>query len=388
MLKEYLMSLKKNQLQDMIIFFGVQKRISLNKPELAEILDEYLRLQPCSWLFQLPERDMKLLLQLVKAGYGAGIDIACDEYPSVIEALSLVEASVEENGRYSIMLPEGLFDTVAQWASMVYNDNSANGTYAAQNEFAGYLNLYGIIPLEELIILIAGNHDKNGDAGAMEKRIAVMANNALVKLCQTVIDGKTYMYSPHLFNPEWVLEKRKQYKLQPGYKVYDMHDALTAGSDAPYSVFGMETDEGRKLTSMLSCLGYTDEEITGIAHNIWMDSQFATDEAGIETLFDSVSRKQDDLEDFDLYKGCIDAIAEYANSLPKWILKGSSANEENMCKIKIEVDDDGFNAAISQLDSMSRLFRYGMAVKHVRPNDPCPCGSGLSYRLCHGRHLS
>ncbi len=135
-------------------------------------------------------------------------------------------------------------------------------------------------------------------------------------------------------------------------------------------------------------VGYTDEEVTGSAHNIWMDSQFATDEAGIETLFDSVSRKQDDLEDFDLYKVCIDAIADYANSLPKWILKGSSANEEHTCKIKIEVDDDGFNAAISQLDSMSRLFRYGMAVKHVRPNDPCPCGSGLSYRLCHGRHLS
>jgi preprotein translocase subunit SecA len=29
-----------------------------------------------------------------------------------------------------------------------------------------------------------------------------------------------------------------------------------------------------------------------------------------------------------------------------------------------------------------------MAVRHVAPDDPCPCGSGLKYKNCHGRHLS
>ena len=34
---------------------------------------------------------------------------------------------------------------------------------------------------------------------------------------------------------------------------------------------------------------------------------------------------------------------------------------------------------------MPNGFPFGMAVPHVAPDDPCPCGSGLKYRYCHGK---
>ena len=34
------------------------------------------------------------------------------------------------------------------------------------------------------------------------------------------------------------------------------------------------------------------------------------------------------------------------------------------------------------------LYRMGLAVKPVAPDALCPCGSGLSYRNCHGKVLN
>ena len=33
-------------------------------------------------------------------------------------------------------------------------------------------------------------------------------------------------------------------------------------------------------------------------------------------------------------------------------------------------------------------FPFGMAIPHVAADDPCPCGSGLQYRHCHGKFLN
>ena len=33
-------------------------------------------------------------------------------------------------------------------------------------------------------------------------------------------------------------------------------------------------------------------------------------------------------------------------------------------------------------------YPLGFAIPHVAPDDPCPCGSGLTYRHCHGKYLS
>ena len=51
-----------------------------------------------------------------------------------------------------------------------------------------------------------------------------------------------------------------------------------------------------------------------------------------EAIFASVTRKQDGIESFEDYDECMEIVAAYANTLPKWLLKGYSSNEVNSLK--------------------------------------------------------
>jgi uncharacterized protein YecA (UPF0149 family) len=47
------------------------------------------------------------------------------------------------------------------------------------------------------------------------------------------------------------------------------------------------------------------------------------------------------------------------------------------------------NGALEALSAiLPEGFPFGMAIPHVSPEDPCPCGSGLKYKNCHGKLLS
>ena len=44
--------------------------------------------------------------------------------------------------------------------------------------------------------------------------------------------------------------------------------------------------------------------------------------------------------------------------------------------------------ALKEQEELMKFFDSVCKVRPVGPDDPCPCGSGLSYRFCHGRHFS
>jgi uncharacterized protein len=40
---------------------------------------------------------------------------------------------------------------------------------------------------------------------------------------------------------------------------------------------------------------------------------------------------------------------------------------------------------VMHLLAMEEMQRMGQAMAAAQPNDPCPCGSGKKFRLCHGK---
>ena len=114
-------------------------------------------------------------------------------------------------------------------------------------------------------------------------------------------------------------------------------------------------------------------------------------------MFNCVNERMDDIPSFALYRQYIDTIAAYSNSIPKWLLKGRSSNESNMLKLLIKVEEsddfeplslDQSELSIPESGTLEQFYRMGIGVRHVLPEDPCPCGSGLSYKNCHGRKLN
>ena len=116
-------------------------------------------------------------------------------------------------------------------------------------------------------------------------------------------------------------------------------------------------------------------------------------------MFSCINDKIDEIDTFEEYRRCINVIADYANSVPKWLLKGHTSTETDLLKVSIQVDETAFEEELSKLGEGNRkgpdeagplneFYKYNMAVRHVAPDDPCPCGSGLSYRRCHGKILN
>ena len=67
---------------------------------------------------------------------------------------------------------------------------------------------------------------------------------------------------------------------------------------------------------------------------------------------------------------------------PRWTLPRPTISEGYTDEI--ETDE-----ALDRLKPlMPQGFPFGLAIPHVAPTDPCPCGSGLRYGLCHGKHLN
>ncbi|MBQ0024743.1 MAG: SEC-C domain-containing protein [Bacteroidales bacterium] len=76
----------------------------------------------------------------------------------------------------------------------------------------------------------------------------------------------------------------------------------------------------------------------------------------------------------------IQPLMEYMNSLPRWTLGGRAPKD-------IPVSKD----ALSQLAATAATFGHMKNVMNyqgVGRNDPCPCGSGLKYKNCHGNNFS
>ena len=84
-------------------------------------------------------------------------------------------------------------------------------------------------------------------------------------------------------------------------------------------------------------------------------------------------------------RALVDALMEYCNSVPLWIFKGRSSHEMFQNDPQKE---EKIAAAGAMMSQMQRRLQEASAFPKVGRNDPCPCGSGLKYKKCHGKNMN
>ena len=72
-------------------------------------------------------------------------------------------------------------------------------------------------------------------------------------------------------------------------------------------------------------------------------------------------------------------VEEYLNNVLKLIFKGDSTHE---------VFEKYEKSSLQPLPEKMPPMGFGMGITRVGRNDPCPCGSGLKYKNCHGKYNS
>ncbi len=396
---------QKMELQDLGNILGNDLSPKMRKSQLVDQLHTYLRGQPRRWMSHLLERDVRLLRDLVHAGPDKIQYQDFADYPSLLEVTGLVEYDDSDENFHKVWISRELYEIVAPEVEKVIRHGEKSGQYEVERIGLGYLNLYGILPTDRFVdLLIDWYKEAHGADYAQLTRM--LHQSPLVKMYRYQDGWGDYMCSPCVDNVDEVFTLREQLH-QREFKVFTPADAREAGAGAPYFTVGMKTPEGMRLEQLYRRLGYEGFDLVKAEHDTWMEAQFtaAQNDALFQPLVDSPLYLE--LND-ESWLSCCRMVREYADSVPKWFLKGHSAKEANLFKADWEAwsqlpqhekpegeeeypkwtmpeptISDGFAGEMS-----SKEYPMGFAIPHVAPNDPCPCGSGLRYSRCHGKYLS
>lgn len=364
--------------------------VSYRGPKKAIVaeLSSFLRTSPVKWLNMLPENDLRLLQRLVNAGANKKILLLRPDYPTVAEVMKII--SNDRDADYDtveVSLSETMYEIVAPHIRRVIAAKENDGSFELEERVFGFMNTYGILPLKTFLNLFFDRYSE--DEISARKLSEKISDCPLMRLYQTFYKGEVYLISPFVEDIKEIMETRRNYfkDIRKYASAPSDEDVFAAGQDAPFCAYGLNTPEGRALVQMLEEeFGFSGEELKEALHTVWIDSQFAIDDEATQHLFSVVTDRQDELGSFELFRECIETVVDYANSVPKWLLKGHSSNETNTMRITVRVDElvKEYNYDEPGLN----LYKMGLAVRPVPPDEPCPCGSGLSYRFCHGRWLN
>lgn len=390
-IRSYFNRFTKDELMTILSYFEQTCPKKAKKVELVDMVTAFIGGNPREWLYRLPERDLRTMRDIAYAGPENWVRMDSPEYPSVAALLGLIY--IDDNSFDDIMtsMDFSLFFPVASIIDQVIADKERDGSFRTERSALGILNIYGAVPVEEFVEKVFDMYDEDGSGKDVT---LAMAECPVVSMNRVFYNDSFYIISPYAYDYENIIDGRKDFEEIKEYRMFSKEDALNAGTGSPYCAF--RNQECYAVREVLEALGYEGKEIDEEIHSIWLNAQHAANETSAEAIFSCVNSKIDDIESFDIYRRYVDVIAAYANSVPKWLLKGETSSDAGLLQLSIKIDEsvmDGNNleeeaVLEEELGPLKDYYKYNMAVRHVCPDDPCPCGSGLSYCRCHGKRLN
>ena len=381
----------KEEIEATLDYFDALPFRLMRKKELVRTLASYLS-APKVWLDKLMEQDLRLLQTLCKAGPDNTVEIIPGDFPSVLEVLRFVDASRPENTSemQSISLPSAFYELIAKDIDEVISRKEKDGSFTLEHLILGAVNIYGIVPLRTFVDCL---FDEIEDVSAMHEFAASVARHPAIRLYQEEYRGECYLVSPYVENFEETMKTRRaRYKQIRKYARTTHEQARNCGLNAPFCYYGLETAEGKALKEMLYNLGYEGDSLEATAHCVWLNSQYEPDAHNLDLLMSPLSAAAEDVDTMERFAEYAQIIVDYANSVPKWLLKGHTAQETGLMLYSVTDGylEELYGAELSESENeeVMRFFESVHKVRPVAPDEPCPCGSGLSYRLCHGKLYS
>lgn len=398
---------EKAQLQDIGDILGSDLPSRLRKSQMLDKLCGYIKEEPGRWMSHLMERDIRLLKDLVHAGPERVRYMDYADYPSIVEVSGIVEYDDSDENFHKVWISREIYEIVSPEIDSVFGRMERSGQYEFEKISLGYLNLYGILSTESFLDVVFAWYEKHKDKDfrSLEEMIT---RSPLIKLCRYENEWGDNMVSPSIDDVPLVFEMRKEHKVKRGVKHFSLADVDEAGVGAPYFIVGMRTPEGMALDELYKRLGYSGFSLVKAEHDTWIEAQYL--DAPNPVLFDAIfyAPRAGEVPQ-SAWEGYCKIVCDYADSIPKWCLRGRSANETGEClcdrdswkladfapkgleetpaeeypswKMPEPTVSSGFGAIDSD-------FPIGFSIPHVAADDPCPCGSGLRYCRCHGKYLS
>jgi len=283
-----------------------------------------------------------------------------------------------------LYLEDEIFDMVAPVIDTAVKEVEESGRADLERFLWGCVTVYGLLSMEEFIGL-RREFFPDEDLKAIYTFLDTYA-----PLYYLADDFYEFLMYPDLHRLDLIMaqEERNYYGHELAH--VPLKDILAAGETTPYNFPYAAHAEGRALTAALDAVGLRGDAGALRMHWIWSNKHNEGGDTG--SFKELVQRILDDVrvDGFEKVQALLGAITDYSNAVPTWVFRGRSSNE--MMK-----EEQPFLKPLPSSPSATPLAggRSAGAVPGVLPgfgpiprvgrNDPCPCGSGLKYKNCHGK---
>ena len=354
---------------------GCELKSSLRKSEMATGLADYIINCSDVWLRCLPQRELDLLEIMVKMEKGSEYRTFPQPYGTVLEAFGFITEETSDDSSIFTIVP-ALYDSIKEHLPMALSFRTANNYMEFEALLMGILNIYGLVEHKKVVEIFSSIYDFETDPQLAVRSLQFLYESFLMKMDTVRKNGLIY-HRTMIRNgdlDEVIPERESRVEIKD-YRQFSKEEFMAAGFDPLYPFVGKDTPTGKNLTAFMKKVGMGEEERNVIGTLVWLNAQEGGTKGplGAIHLFDGL------LKGFDQVQEMMGVVQEYMNNVPKWIFKGYSSHE---------VFEKYEKPNLRPLPKNMLPAGFGMGVPRVERNDPCPCGSGLKYKNCHGKYNS
>ena len=365
----------KIQLRIFADMLGCELASNLRKAEMAIGLTDFIINNSDAWLRCLPKRELDLMEIMVKMEKGSEFRTSPQPYSTVMEALGfVVEERTDDSSTFTIV--PALYDSIKERLPMALSFRRANGYMEFEALLMGILNTYGIVEHEKVLEIFSSIYDFKTDPQLAVQSIQFLYESFLMKMNVVRKDDVVYLQTiiRNEDLDELIFERENRAEIND-YRQFSKEEFMAAGFDPLYPFVGKDSPTGKKLTAFMKKVGMGEKERNVTGTLVWLSAQEGGTKGplGAIHLFDGL------LKGFDQVQEMMGVVQEYTNNVPKWIFKGYSSHE---------VFEKYEKPSLQPLPDKKPPVGFGMGIPRVGRNDPCPCGSGLKYKKCHGKYNS
>ena len=375
-LRQRLETQSKEELLELRRIFSVDIPSSAKKAKLIDAISEKILGDPGDILNGLPEYELRHIQTLCHLPEGGKMTFEIPFTPFFLALLGVVSSEQLDDHKMTLSLDKELRAVFGSCIDEIISEHESKGSFRLDHIFFGMLCTYGVVDPMALFKVIESENSEE-QVRIMIDRLSDFPPLGFNKT------GK-WLCHPALYGPEGVLEERgsrgfTEDKLKP----YPADYFASVGESAPYFAADLDAPHGKKLITVLKEIGFEDS-FPVLMSDIWIQCQMRDNAKSLNEMVKGIMQRgcfdsMDQAEEF------ISAISAYSNNIPKWSLGGRSSDE--VFRSDPAASSIAANVAATA-DRLSGIYGEASQFKGVGRNDPCPCGSGLKYKNCHGKNLN
>lgn len=417
-LHKIVQKLKKEELIRYASNLGLKLDEESDISKLRKAYIEFVLSHPKELLLMLPMADLQLISKAKNVKAGEGVPRVDDHLTPIMVMYGLADMDTLQEDFFTVTIAEDLQPLLVQHIDWALENEHNRLRMSVEFIVEGFANILGIITQDEIRkqlkkLLQNDSYEKVAKALDAVRQYSLLldsmeyAGNLENAKDEDIRFVSRYGWEDKRRMEQFITEHSRNIDSTPDFSVGE----LTKSSGAVFPV--VPNPKMDEFMHFLTCrIGLDQAYAYIVCFNLWYYKihygEYSHDDMPMELYFLShvLTEGEQELTDKLAEEG-LHCLADFADNIPLWYLRGFTAAdypaEAFVSKLSTK---EPLGTMLRKVKNEACLIKNKLNVKAQIPdqtkpskednprtdrkigrNDPCPCGSGLKYKKCHGKGL-